>query len=209
MMRTPFRLVVLVAALAATGCQDAAKTGPAAEPTVVPVVADVDALAVPADEVEDALPAVPGEELPAFTTQASSAEVSSFGEEVPILRAVRIGRHDSFDRLVFEFDSEGVPQWHIAYVEGPAADCGSGHDVPLDGEARLQVRFMGAHAHTEAGQPTSGPRRRAVGQPALRELVRTCDFEAEVTWFAGVAGRQPYRPRVLDDPSRLVIDIAH
>src|SRR5690606_21918667 len=124
-------------------------------------------------------------------------------------RAVRVGRHDGYDRIVFEFDSDGLPQWSVAYLDEAPADCGSGDAVPLAGDATLQVRFSGAHAHTEAGEPTSGPRRRSVGAPALRELVRTCDFEAEVTWVAGLAARSDYRPRVLDDPARLAIDIAH
>lgn len=216
------RVAALSLALALAACQEPSGAGVPFEPTPVespdaPAPADPGATspaaapppeAAPADEA-GALPAGPGEDLPTFTTEASSADVASTGPDVPILRAVRVGAHAGFDRLVFEFDSEGLPQWHVAYIDVPAADCGSGRDVPLAGEARLQVRFSGAHAHTEAGEPTSGPRRRHVGQPALRELVRTCDFEAEVTWVAGVAGRNPYRPRVLDDPSRLVIDIAH
>lgn len=228
-MSRPFRIAVLAAALAASACQDPAETGAAFEPTpveappsrsptpvppasapVVPRGGSPDAPdAVPEDEVAAALPSAPGQDLPGFTTEASSASVDTFGEAVPVLRAVRVGRHDGFDRLVFEFDSDGLPQWHVAYLEGPATDCGSGADVPLAGSARLQVRFSGAHAHTEAGRPTSGPRRRRVDQPALRELVRTCDFEAEVTWVAGVAGRNAYRPRVLENPARLVLDIAH
>ena len=216
------RVAGLPIAIALAACQEPSGAGVPFEPTPVeapeapgpadpgaaPPVAAPSPEAVPTDEAGP-LPAGPGQDLPTFTTEASGADVASSGPDVPILRAVRVGAHDGFDRLVFEFDSKGLPQWHVAYIDAPAADCGSGRDVALEGGARLQVRFSGAHAHTEAGEPTSGPRRRHVGQPALRELVRTCDFEAEVTWVAGVAGRNPYRPRVLDDPSRLVIDIAH
>ena len=217
-------LAALPMALALAACQEPAGAGAPFEPTPVPApeapagapgdagaavpATDPPPDGVPAEEA-GALPAAPGQDLPTFTTGASGADVASTGPDVPILRAVRTGRHDGFDRLVFEFDSRGLPQWHVAYLDAPAADCGSGQDVAVAGKARLQVRFSGAHAHTEAGEPTSGPRRRHVGLPALRELVRTCDFEAEVTWVAGVAGRNAYRPRVLDDPSRLVVDIAH
>ena len=81
--------------------------------------------------------------------------------------------------------------------------------VPVAGDAWLQIRFIGAQAHTEAGEPTSGPRRRVVDQPVMRELVRTCDFEGQVTWVLGVASPNAYTPRVLAAPSRLVIDISH
>ena len=218
-MRIPdWRLGALVLPLAAAvGCQDPSGTGASFEPTVVestpsdvePVSTDTPARPpVPIGPVADALPPPTGEDLPTFTTAASSADVASTGEDAPILRAVRIGRHEGFDRIVFEFDSVGLPQWHVGYVDAPVIQCGSGEAMAVDGTAWLQVRFNGANAHTEAGEATSGPARRTVGLP-VEEVVRTCDFEAEVTWVAGVSGKQPYRPRVLADPSRLAIDVAH
>ena len=163
----------------------------------------------PSDDVSDAFPPPMGADLPTATTAASSAEATSTGSEVPVLRAVRVGQHDGHDRLVFEFDGDGLPAWRVEYVDRPVTDCGAGQAVAVAGEAWLQVRFSGAHAHTPAGQPTSGPRQRLVDQPVLRELERTCDFEAEVAWVAGLARATAYRPRVLREPARLVIDIAH
>src|SRR3546814_3971434 len=51
---------------------------------------------------------------------------------------------------------------------------------------------------TPEGEATSGPRQRRLRLPVLRDLVRTCDFEGEVTWVAGLAGAQPYRADVLE-----------
>lgn len=147
--------------------------------------------------------------MPAPTLAASSSDVTNTSSEVPILRAVRVGEHEGLDRLVFEFDGQGLPAWRVEYVDGPVTDCGAGNTVPVAGEAKLQIRFSGAHAHTPEGRPTSGPARRAANQPNLSEIVRICDFEAEVTWVAGLAQPTPYTPRVLSNPSRLVIDIAH
>jgi hypothetical protein len=73
----------------------------------------------------------------------------------------------------------------------------------------LQIRFTGALAHSEQGRSTSGPRRRKLSQTIARELVRTCDFEGEVTWVIGLARPNPYTPRIMSAPSRLVIDVAH
>jgi hypothetical protein len=120
-----------------------------------------------------------------------------------------MGEHPGSDRLVFEFDSVGLPAWRVEYVDRPVRDCGTGDAVAVAGDAWLEIRFSGAQAHTQDGAATSGPRRRAVAQPILRELVRVCDFEGEVTWVAGVARANPYTPRGLAGPSRLVIDIAH
>lgn len=125
------------------------------------------------------------------------------------MRKVRSGRHPGVDRLVFEFDSAGLPAWHVEYVDRPVRDCGSGEAVPVAGDAWLQIRFTGAQAHTDIGEATSGPRRQVLAQKNARELVRTCDFEGEVTWVLGVAHPTPYKTIVLTKPSRLVLDIAH
>ena len=211
-MHRALSLFALLAAAMAAGCAEApappepARAEPApAEPAPAEPAADRTA----ATPVDDTLPPAMGQDLPTFTTAASSADVASTGPEAPILRAVRVGEHDGFDRIVFEFDSDGLPQWHVSYIQAPVIHCGSGDEVEVAGAAWLQVRFSGANAHTESGEGTSGPARRAPALPSLRELVRTCDFEAEVTWIAGVAAERAYRPRVLEAPARLVIDIAH
>ncbi len=157
---------------------------------------------------DNSLPATaPG--LPAPTIGESHSGSTRSAGDLPILRAVRVGQQPAADRLVFEFDGTGLPGWRIEYVDRPVRDCGSGEPVPVAGDAWLQIRFDGAQAHSEAGEGTSGPRRRAPNQPVLRELVRTCDFEGEVTWVAGVGRPNPYTPRVLAAPARLVVDIAH
>lgn len=194
MDRKPVFLMLATLCLAACGDEAAA---PAPAEVEAPVPGDPAAL-LPADDT-----------LPAFTTQGSSADVASTGPDAPILRDVRIAKHDGFDRIVFEFDSDGLPQWHVDYIDAPMIQCGSGHEMPVAGAAWLQVRFNGANAHTEAGEGTSGPMRRSPDLASVREVVRTCDFEAEVAWVVGMAGASAYRPIVLEDPARLVIDIAH
>jgi hypothetical protein len=148
-------------------------------------------------------------DLPTPTIAASSADASRTDDSIPVVRALRLGQHAGHDRLVFEFDGQGLPAWRIEYVARPDKDCGGADTVATTGAAWLQVRFMGARAHDEAGQPTSGPARRVVGAPVLQEVARTCDFEGEATWVASLAQPAAYRPRVLEAPARLVIDIAH
>lgn len=56
-----------------------------------------------------------------------------------------------------------------------------------------------------------GPRRLSgedAGAVTVREVVRTGDFEAVLTWAIGTNGRTPFRVTTLDAPSRLVIDFA-
>jgi len=127
----------------------------------------------------------------------------------PVLRAVRTGKQAAADRLVFEFDGAGLPAWQLEYLDGPARDCGSGDAVQVAGAALLQVRFTGARAHTDQGKPAAGPQRRALALPVARELVRTCDFEGEVTWVLGVSRPAVFTAKALSKPSRLVIDLGH
>ena len=131
------------------------------------------------------------------------------GLDSAILRELRVGRHAEADRLVFEFEGQGTPAFKLEYVDRPVRDCGTGDPVPVAGDAWLEIAFTGAQAHTEAGEGTSGPRRRSVDQPVVLELVRTCDFEGHVTWVAGVSTPNRYTARVLADPARLVVDVAH
>ena len=143
------------------------------------------------------------------TTGVSLAGRTNSGYAMQIVSAVRVGNQPGRDRMVFEFNDAGLPEWEVKYVDQPLLDCGSGESVVVSGDAWLQITFRGAQAHTEAGEESGGPRRQIVNQTILRELVRTCDFEGEVMWVAGVVRPNAYTAQVLAEPSRLVIDVLH
>lgn len=125
-----------------------------------------------------------------------------------LLQAVRAAKAAGYDRVVFEF-LDGVPGFHLEYVDRPIRDCGAGDVKPIDGDGWLEARFYPANAHTEAGQPTVAERELFPRLPIVREIERTCDFEAVVTWVVGTASPNRYRAFELRDPPRLVIDIDH
>jgi hypothetical protein len=125
-----------------------------------------------------------------------------------VLAAVRAAKGDGYDRVVFEF-RERVPGYHLEYVGEPVLDCGAGDIKPVEGNARLEARFYPANAHTEQGQPTVAERELKPALPVVRELERTCDFEAVVTWVIGTTAPNRYSVLELADPPRLVIDIEH
>jgi hypothetical protein len=125
-----------------------------------------------------------------------------------VLAAVRAAKGDGYDRVVFEF-RERVPGYHLEYVGEPVLDCGAGDIKPVEGNARLEARFYPANAHTEQGQPTVAERELKPALPIVRELERTCDFEAVVTWVIGTTAPKRYSVLELTDPPRLVIDIEH
>lgn len=125
-----------------------------------------------------------------------------------LLRAVRAASGVGYDRVVFEFQ-EGLPGYRVEYVEPPIVDCGAGNVKELEGAARLEVRLEPANAHTEEGQPTVSEREVWPRLPVIREIERTCDFEAVVTYVVGAASPNRYRVFELGGPPRVIIDIEH
>ena len=125
--------------------------------------------------------------------------------EVSTLIDVRVGSHDAYDRLVFEFDGP-VPGYRIEYVDAPTWQCGSGEEVWLDGDAWLEIDLVPAAAHTEEGEPTVDFHTLEADLDVLLVAERTCDFEAVVTWVAGTSSPDGYRVLELSSPSRLVVD---
>jgi len=128
---------------------------------------------------------------------------------IATLVGVRTGRYPGFDRVVFEFEGDGLPGYRIERSREAPRQCGSGEVVRVAGEAWLQVRFSPAQAHDEEGRPTVTARSQVSGLPALRALRLTCDFEGEVTWVLGLAAPEPFRVFELAAPSRVVVDVRY
>lgn len=143
------------------------------------------------------------------TTGVSHAGRTNTGYAIQIVSAVRVGNQPGRDRQVFEFNDAGLPEWEVKYVDQPLLDCGNGESVSVAGDAWLQIIFRGAQAHTEAGEESGGSRRQVINQTILRELLRTCDFEGEVIWVAGLSRPNAYTAQVLAEPSRLVVVVLH
>jgi hypothetical protein len=136
------------------------------------------------------------------------AEIS----ETALLERVAVAGHEGYDRVVFQFRN-GLPGYRVEYAEPPLREDGSGNVVDLEGNAFLVVRMEPASGFDlsvpEGKLIYTGPRRIAGdGTTMVRELVRTGDFEAVLTWAVGLEARVPFRVLRLDDPARLVVDFA-
>lgn len=127
-----------------------------------------------------------------------------------LLVDVRTGRHDTFDRVVFEFD-HGLPGYRIEYVQPPILGEFSGEPVDIAGNAFLRVNFRMAAAHDPStGEPTyTGPLEIVSRLPSLLELERTGDFEGQLTWVLGLTEEVDFRVFELEDPFRVAIDVKH
>jgi hypothetical protein len=189
-------------------------SAPAPAPRPAPAPVDPSPLSPPAPGTAEETPPAPAAPDPAAGTALAKVEKTLGIVEVrregypAVLQAVRAASNPGFDRVVFEF-RERVPGYHLEYIDQPVRDCGAGDVKPIEGDGWLEARFYPAYAHTEAGQPTVAERELRPLLGVVREIERTCDFEAVVTWVIGAASPNRYRAFELTSPPRLVVDIDH
>jgi hypothetical protein len=142
---------------------------------------------------------------PGFSTQSRVVEHPPVGS--PTLTGLRVGRHASFDRVVFQLDGPIPSYYSVRYVPVVRLD-GSGVPLPLRGTAFLEV-VVRAPTHNQDYQPVLSPTRLRPDFPTLREVNAPGSFEGQTTAGIGVSSRVGFRVLELANPTRIVIDLAH
>ena len=150
---------------------------------------------------------VPSDELGPFTCDLP------IHEDATVARAnitdVRTGTHDGYDRVVFEF-ADGLPEASLERAEPPFTQDASGEPIDVQGESFLRLILRGGTKQTLEGTSSyDGPTEFETGYPALVHLIEGGDFEAQSTWYFGLAAESCVRVLTLTDDgtARLVIDI--
>jgi hypothetical protein len=140
-------------------------------------------------------------------------EGAAAGSDIALLERVAVGRHEGFDRVVFQFKNT-LPGYRVEYVQPPLKEDGSGNPVEIKGNAFLVVRMepaSGFDLNTGEGVMIyKGPRRlegSAAGTSVVQELVRTGDFEAVLTWAIGLSDKVDFRVQTATSPLRLIVDL--
>ncbi|HET7082101.1 MAG TPA: hypothetical protein VFJ00_00105, partial [Candidatus Limnocylindria bacterium] len=202
--------LVLVAGIALVGCTTGSPSQSSAGSSGSPIASAGIESSVPASSVEPSASATsdePTESLPAFAC-VPSVTIASTTDRAQITD-VRVGTHDGYDRVVFEFDS-GLPNAVIEGVLPPFYADASGLEIEVAGSAFLQVRMNFASKVSPDGVTTyDGPTSFEPEFDRLVHLLEGGDFEAVSTWYLGLDGGSCFRVLTLSDPSRLVIDIEH
>lgn len=138
--------------------------------------------------------------------------VKATNREVALLSDVRAARQPGFDRVVFQFRGQDTPGYDVRYVERPVTQDGSGDEIEVAGEHVIQVRMenaLDADLEQESASATyEGPNRITPRLPVVTELVRTGGFEGVLTWAIGTGARAGFVVSTLQDPPRLVVDVA-
>lgn len=147
----------------------------------------------------------------ADTATKSAGFTGDTTTNIPLLTAVRVARQEGFDRIVFEFEGDKVPGYEVGYINPPITEDASGNTVTVAGSAYLQIKMQPsgtADLSTAELRPTyTGPTRFSPGTPEVQELVKTGDFEAVLTWVAGLTDKVDFRVSTLTGPARVVIDV--
>jgi len=125
------------------------------------------------------------------------------------LTAVKTGRHDGYDRVVFQF-SGGLPAVSTERVPAVYHDP-KGTKIALAGRSYLHVVFRGASGHCpQPSRPTwTGPSVLTPYYPQLLTVSAAGDFESYLSFGIGLAARGGYHVSRLTRPDRVVIDVRH
>jgi hypothetical protein len=150
---------------------------------------------------------VPSEDLGEFSCELPIVEDPS----VPLANIidVRVGAHEGYDRVVFEFE-QGTPELTLDRALPPFTQDGSGFPIDVEGESFLRLIMRGGSKQTDAGTSSyDGPTDFDPGLPAIVDLIEGGDFERQSTWYFGLTAESCVRVILLADPARLVIDVEH
>lgn len=190
-------LVVACALLAVSGCgssRTSESEPPAAGTTTAP-----------------ALPATTtAEQVDPLAGAATSPVVApATAKATALLDRVAVGRHEGYDRVVFQFRGDGLPGYRVEYVEPPLKEDGSGDPVAVAGSAFVVVRMdpaSGFDLSSGEGELVYKGPKRLPGASVVKEVVRTGDFEAVLTWAIGLDAKVPFLVSTAASPSRLIVD---
>lgn len=205
-----------IGALLLAGCFGtvASPTPPATSPVIASPTssAGAGASSAPSAAPSSAAPsasadAVPSDALGPFSCELPIVEDATVA--VANIIDVRVGTHDGYDRVVFEFE-QGTPELTLGRATPPFTQDASGAPIDVEGDSFLVLTMRGGTKQTDAGTSSyDGPLDFDPGQPTLVDLVEGGDFERQSTWYLGLTSEACARVIVLDGPPRVVIDVEH
>lgn len=126
------------------------------------------------------------------------------------LTAIRLDRYEQRDRLVFEFDGTVPPGYAINYKPDGAPTM-EGSDIKAVGANQLVIDFEQASMVELTGgvqEFYKGPR--TIDSPNTKQIQQVkfaSDFEARMTWVAGLRSKAGFEVSTLSTPTRIVIDV--
>lgn len=127
----------------------------------------------------------------AFAGSTSPTSIASHASATTLLTKVDVAP----GVVTFTFRAD-VPGVDAKYVEPPITEDASGKTVDVKGHAFLRVRMepaSGADLSKDPYETTYTGPDRIDGTGAITEVVKTGDFEANLTWVIGLESMRAYR----------------
>lgn len=150
---------------------------------------------------------IPSDSLGEFTCDLPVVEDASVA--IANITDIRVGSHDGFDRVVFEF-AQGTPEMTLDRDVPPFKHDASGAPIAVAGESFLRLTMRGGSKQTDDNTSSyDGPTDFDPEFPALVDLIEGGDFERQSTWYFGLLHESCVRVILLEDPARIAIDIEH
>lgn len=190
-----------------------ASTAASAPASVDPAIPEASAAASPAAPS----PAVPVGKDDGSAASAQGLDTAPTGSTGPVSAGqqgeqvlfvgVRVASQNGFDRVVLEYAGDGVPGYQFSY-QAEASQEATGEIIDLPGATGLRGIVRGILWASPDNY--TGPKQ--VGAEGTRSIT-VADvgvlFEGDQDPYIGVTEEKPYRVTVLQDPTRIVIDVAH
>jgi hypothetical protein len=141
---------------------------------------------------------------PGFTCAASPLMTTANPPQTAFIDAVRTGTHTGYDRITIEFNNGQPQSYQLRPQTGTTFTRDAiGDKVTLKGHYGILVIIRGADSHTSY----TGSSDILTNYPGLLETRKVGDFEGTVQWALGLASSPCYHAYILDNPTRLVIDL--
>lgn len=124
-----------------------------------------------------------------------------------VVTEMRTGSHEGFDRVVFEMKGEGKPGWYVDYTDQPSQQA-SGNPIEYHGATALTVNIDGTVYPFDLGiEDPSLNRLTPTDGGNITDVISVGTFEGRSQFIIGLNKKVPYSVQVLDNPTRLVIDL--
>ncbi len=206
MLRASILALIVVPLLVACAGQGAGSGSDPASATATPA-ASLASVPAATQTPTPSVDAVPSDDLGAFTCDMPVNNGGSVG--VANIVDVRVGAHDGYDRVVFEFE-QGTPDLTLDRATPPFTGDASGLPIEVNGDSFLSLTMRGGSKQTDEGTSSyNGPTSFDPGFDSLDALIEGGDFERQSTWYLGLTAESCARLIILDGPPRVVIDIEH
>lgn len=119
---------------------------------------------------------------------------------------IRVGSHDGFDRVVFEYEGDGPPEFSAGYTDDVRQQT-SGNPMEVPGAKALQIIVHGTSLDETPEAKYAGKQNLNLASGSIKSVVNGGSFEGVSQFFIGVDAQKPYKVTVLQNPTRLVVDV--